>query len=47
MNNTNSQNAGKALKITTLLTLTVAGYEVFRSCQNYQTEMNLLDIAAL
>lgn len=46
MNNTNSQNAGKALKITTLLTLTVAGYEVFRSCQNYQTGMNLLDIAS-
>lgn len=46
MNDTNSQNAGKALKITTLLTLTVAGYEVFRSCQNYQTGMNLLDIAS-
>lgn len=46
MNNTNSQNAEKALKITTLLTLTVAGYEVFRSCQNYQTGMNLLDIAS-
>lgn len=46
MNNTNSQNAGRALKITTLLTLTVAGYEVFRSCQNYQTGMNLLDIAS-
>ena len=46
MNNTNSQNAGKALKITTLLTLIVAGYEVFRSCQNYETGMNLLDIAS-
>lgn len=46
MNDTNSQNAGKALKITTLLTLIVAGYEVFRSCQNYQTGMNLLDIAS-
>lgn len=46
MNNTNSQNAGKALKITTLLTLIVAGYEVYRSCQNYQTGMNLLDIAS-
>lgn len=46
MNNTNSQTAGKALKITTLLTLIVAGYEVYRSCQNYQTGMNLLDIAS-
>lgn len=46
MNNTNTQNAGKALKITTLLTLIVAGYEVFRSCQNYQTRMNLFDIAS-
>lgn len=46
MNHTNSQNAGKALKITTLLTLIVAGYEVFRSCQNYETGMNLLDIAS-
>lgn len=46
MNHTNSQNAEKALKITTLLTLIVAGYEVFRSCQNYQTGMNLLDIAS-
>lgn len=46
MNNTSSQNAGKALKITTLLTLIVAGYEVYRSCQNYQTGMNLLDIAS-
>ena len=46
MNHTNSQNAEKALKITTLLTLIVAGYEVFRSCQNYQIGMNLLDIAS-
>ena len=46
MNHTNSQNAEKALKITTLLTLIVAGYEVFCSCQNYQTGMNLLDIAS-
>ena len=46
MNDTNSQNAEKALKITTLLTLIVAGYEVFRSCQNYETGMNLLDIAS-
>lgn len=46
MHNTNSQYAGKALNITTLLTLIVAGYEVFRSCQNHQTGMNLLDIAS-
>lgn len=46
MNHTNSQNAEKALKITTLLTLIVAGYEVLCSCQNYQTGMNLLDIAS-
>lgn len=29
MNHTNLQNAEKALKITTLLTIIVAGYEVF------------------
>ena len=46
MNHTNSQNAEKAVKITTLLTLIVAGYEVFCSYQNYQTGMNLLDIAS-
>lgn len=46
MNNTNLQNAEKALKITTLLTLMVGGYEIFRSCQNYQEGMNLLDIAS-
>lgn len=46
MSNANSHNAEKALKITILLTLIVAGYEVFRSCQNYQTGMNLLDMAS-
>jgi len=46
MNNINTQNAGKALKITTLLTLIVAGYEVFRSCQIIKQGMNLLDIAS-
>ena len=46
MNNANLQNAEKALKITTLLTLMVGGYEIFRSCQNYQEGMNLLDIAS-
>lgn len=46
MNYTNSQSAEKALRITTLLTLIVVGYEVLCSCQNYQTGMNLLDIAS-
>lgn len=46
MNYTNSQNAEKALKITTLLTLIIAGFEFFSSCQSYQTGMNLLDIAS-
>lgn len=46
MNQTNLQNAEKALKITMLLTLIVAGYEVFCSCQNYKTGMNFLDIAS-
>lgn len=46
MNNTDTQNAEKALKITTLLTFIVAGYEIFRSCQNYQPGMNILDIAS-
>ena len=44
MNHTNLQNAEKALKITTLLTIIVAGYEVLCSCQNYKIGMNLLDI---
>lgn len=46
MNNTTNQNAEKAIGITTALTFMVAGYEVFRSCQNYRSEMNLLDIAS-
>lgn len=46
MNNTNNQNAEKAIRITTTLTFIVAGYEVFRSCQNYKSGMNLLDIAS-
>ncbi len=46
MNQTNVQNAEKALKITTVLTFIVAGYEVFCSCQYYKTGMNLLDIAS-
>ena len=46
MDNTKNQNAEKAIRITTTLTFIVAGYEVFRSCQNYKPGMNLLDIAS-
>ncbi|SDB61205.1 CAAX protease self-immunity [Ruminococcaceae bacterium FB2012] len=46
MNNTKFQNAGRAVSTTVLLTLIVAGYEVFRACQSYRTGMNLLDIAS-
>ncbi|MCH5301171.1 MAG: CPBP family intramembrane metalloprotease [Ruminococcus sp.] len=46
MNNTTNHNAEKAMRITTALTFIVAGYEVFRSCQNYRSGMNLLDIAS-
>lgn len=46
MNNSKNQNAEKAIRITTTLTLIVAGYEIFRSCQNYRSGMNLLDIAS-
>jgi membrane protease YdiL (CAAX protease family) len=46
MNNKKFQNARQAVSITVLLTLIVAGYEVLRACQSYQTGMNLLDIAS-
>lgn len=46
MNNSNNHNAEKAIGIATALTFIVAGYEVFRSCQNYRSGMNLLDIAS-
>lgn len=46
MNDPKNQKAEKAIKITTALTLIVAGYEIFRSCQNYRSGMNLLDIAS-
>lgn len=46
MNDTKNQKSEKAIKITTALTLIVAGYEIFRSCQNYRSGMNLLDIAS-
>lgn len=46
MNNSKNQNAEKAIRITTALTLIVAGYEIFRACQNYRAGMNFLDIAS-
>lgn len=46
MNNKNNEYSEKALKLTTLLTLIVAGYEVARSCSNYKAGMNFLDIAS-
>ena len=46
MNDPKNQKAEKAIRITTALTLIVAGYEIFRSCQNYRSGMNLLDIAS-
>ena len=45
MNNKN-EYAEKALKLTTLLTLLVAGYEVARACGNYKIGMNFLDVAS-
>lgn len=38
--------AERALKITTILTLLVAGYEVARACSNYKDGMNFLDLAS-
>ena len=46
MSKTYNEYAEKALKITTLLTLIVAGYEVARSCGSYKAGMNFLDIAS-
>ena len=46
MNNTKFNNAKQAISITVTLTLIVAGYEVFRACQNYIPGMNLFDIAS-
>lgn len=41
--NTENKYAEKALQLTTLLTLLVAGYEVARACGSYKTGMNFLD----
>ena len=35
-----------AIGLTVLLTLLVAGYELFSSCQNFQSGMNPLDFAS-
>ncbi len=44
--NTKNEYAERALKLTTLLTLLVAGYEVAWACSNYKVGMNFLDIAS-
>lgn len=44
--NKENKYAEKALQLTTLLTLLVAGYEVARACGSYKTGMNFLDIAS-
>ena len=44
--NIKNEYAEKALKLTTLLTLLVAGYEVARACGSYKAGMNFLDIAS-
>ena len=36
MEKKDTKNAKKALIITTILTIIVAGYEFFNSCQNYE-----------
>lgn len=46
MEKKDTKNAKKALIITTILTIIVAGYEFFNSCQNYENGMNLLDFAS-
>lgn len=46
MDKIGEKNTKKALIITIILTLIVAGYELFNSCQNYKNGMNLLDFAS-
>ena len=46
MNGKSVESAEKALKITTTLTLFVAGYEILRSSMSYKEGMNFLDIAS-
>ncbi len=46
MKENNITYANNALTITTVLTLIVAGFEVFQSCRNYKEGMNLLDFAS-
>lgn len=46
MNKIKSKSTKTAILITALLTLLVAGYELFSSCRNYQPGMNILDFAS-
>lgn len=46
MKETNIKNAERALTITTVLTLFVAGFEVLMAYLNYKPGMNILDIAS-
>ena len=46
MKETNYKNAGKAIKITTTLTVLIAGFEMINALRYYQPGMNLLDIAS-
>lgn len=43
---TENNYAVRALRLTTLLTLLVAGYELLESCRNYKAGMNLFDLAS-
>lgn len=46
MKETNYKNAEKAIKITTTLTVLIAGFEMINALRYYQPGMNLLDIAS-
>ena len=46
MKETNYKNAEKAIKITTILTVLIAGFEIGNALRYYQPGMNLLDIAS-
>ena len=46
MKETNIKNAERALTITTVLTLFVAGFEALMAYLNYKPGMNILDIAS-
>jgi len=46
MKETNNKNAEKAIRITTILTVLIAGFEIINALGYYQPGMNLLDIAS-